>query len=99
MSTRALVANRLADGRVVYRAESGWTSDLQNARLACDEAAASVLLEEGRRAVAERMVVDPYLIDVVAKGGVWQPARLRERIRSRGPTIRADLGYQAGEVA
>ncbi len=85
-NVRVLTANRLADGRVVYLAEQGWTSDLGAARLVLNEADAESAETEGRAAVAGRLVVEPYLIDIEAETGGVQPVRLRERIRASGPT-------------
>jgi hypothetical protein len=86
VKTQVLTANRLADGHVVYLAEDGWTSDLDKARLLSDEGMAESAEQEGREAVAARLVVEPYLIDVEAEAAEVQAVRLRERIRAEGPT-------------
>ena len=99
MSLEIVTSNRLADGRVVYLGERGWSTHIGEAAVAGSEAAAAALLELGQRAVSAREVVDPYLIEVIEEEGGLRPARRRERIRSAGPTVRADLGYQAGEEA
>lgn len=99
MSLEIVTANRLADGRVVFLGERGWSAHIGEATVAGSEAAAVALLELAQRAVAEREVVDPYLIEVVEEEGMLRPARRRERIRSTGPTVRPDLGYLAGEDA
>ena len=99
MSLEIVTANRLADGRVVYLGEQGWSTHIGEAEVAGSAAAAAALLELAQRAVAEREVVDPYLIEVVEEEGILRPARRRERIRGAGPTVRPDLGYQAGEDA
>lgn len=82
-----LSANRLSDGRVIYLAEAGWSIDFAEARIVRGQDEAEAAEAEGARAVADRLVVEPYLIAVeeAAEGG-WQPARLRERIRHLGPT-------------
>lgn len=104
MSLQIVIANRLRDGRVVYRGERGWVDRIADAQIADNEVAAKALLEVAQRAVVANEIVDPYLIEVVEEGGELRPARWRERIRSLGPTVRADLGYQArniraGEIA
>jgi Protein of unknown function (DUF2849) len=83
---RVLTANRLGDGRVVYLGESDWTSRLEAARLIADDAAAEAAEQAGRAAVAGRLVVEPYLIDVRSETERLAPVRLRERIRAEGPT-------------
>lgn len=92
---RVLTANRLSDGAVVYLGANGWSEWIEAARVATDDAAAADLEACGARAVAEREVVDPYLIEVTPASGGFAPARLRERIRAAGPTVRLDLGKQA----
>ncbi|WP_436637424.1 DUF2849 domain-containing protein [Microbaculum sp. FT89] len=83
---RVLTANRLADGRVVYLGDRDWTADLGAARLVQTDADAEIAERAGREAVAARLVVEPYLIDVEAEDRGVQPVRLRERIRASGPT-------------
>ncbi len=98
---RVLTANRLGDGRVVYLSEDGgWVSKLDAARLVRDDAEAETAEAAGAAAVADRFVVEPYLIDVeLVEDGV-QPARLRERIRAQGPTTGHSLDHQpVSEVA
>jgi hypothetical protein len=98
MSLQIVNANRLEDGRVVYLGPSGWVEQIADAEVAGSDAAASALLDVAKRSVAACEIVDPYLIEVVEEDGRLMPARWRERIRSRGPTVRPDLGYQAQEA-
>lgn len=89
-------ANRLTDGLVVYlTADAGWSERLDDGHAATDDAAADRLLAAARRAVEDRIVVDPYLIDVAEIDGVRRPTKFREYIRAKGPTVRRDLGKQA----
>lgn len=81
-----LTANRLADGRVVYHGADGWRPSLDAATLVRDQAEADAADEIGRAAVAERLVVEPYLVEVEFVEDGVRPARLRERIRNDGPT-------------
>jgi hypothetical protein len=85
---KAIIANRLDDGRTVFLDEAGgWTLDLAAARFVTD---GPELEEANARARAEldaQVVVDPYPIDIVEVDGRPVPARVRERIRAEGPTI------------
>jgi|FEC22Drversion2_1045045.scaffolds.fasta_scaffold00093_31 hypothetical protein len=92
---KVLTANRLSDGRVVYLGETGWTVAIEEARLIATPDEVSGAEAEGARAVADRMVVEPYLIDVETETGGILPASLRERIRARGPST----GHSRGAAA
>lgn len=97
MSQRALTANRLNDGRAVYLTQQGgWSEWLNEAALAGDEERAEAILARGRAEAAAARVVEPYLIEVVETDGLVAPLRYREAIRARGPSVRLDLGKQAG---
>ncbi len=85
---QALTANRLTDGRVVFRTNAGgWTLAVREAALATDQAAADAALAAGKADEAAQVIVDPYLIDIDLSGAEPRPARLREAIRAFGPTI------------
>ena len=89
MAAQVLTANRLHDGAVVYlSAEGDWAQDIGRAAVAEEESAAAALAAAGERAVAERRVVTPYLIEVAATSDGLKPCRYRERLRSEGPSIR-----------
>ena len=91
-----LTASDLLDGDVVFYSGKGWSRDLAAAAVAADEPAAATLESVLAATEAEGDPVGPYLITVgVAAGGSLVPGHYRERIRSRGPTIRPDLGPQA----
>lgn len=91
-----LIANDLLDGDVVFRTADGWTRDPRRALIAEDETAAERLEAEARAAFARKEVVDAYLVDVtVGPEGVPVPNHFRERFKTRGPSIRPDLGKQA----
>ena len=47
------------------------------------------------QAVADCQVIGPYLIDIADDDGAVRPLHYREAIRSKGPTVRLDLGKQA----
>ncbi|MBR9825206.1 MAG: DUF2849 domain-containing protein [Alphaproteobacteria bacterium] len=80
---KAITANRLTDGRVIYRTEQGhWTPHLaEAARYPADDAGTALALAEGEFGVA----VGPYLIDLDDAGPAGQKWR-RESIRLAGPT-------------
>ena len=79
-------ANRLSDGRVIYLGNDGWTLDFDAARIIRGEDEALAAEAAGAQAVKDRLVVEPYLIEIETIDDGFQPARLRERIRHLGPT-------------
>ena len=90
---KALTANRLDDGAVVYLADDdSWTSDVAAAVRFADADAAAVL-EAAQSRVTE--IADAYLFEVDDNGALAGRETLRETIRKSGPTVRTDLGYQA----
>lgn len=89
---KAVTGNRLADGRVVYLApDNYWAEHIAVAARFSDDEAPDVLAAAQAR-VTE--VADAYLIDI-EDGVAAGRERLRETIRSAGPTVRRDLGNQA----
>ncbi len=91
-----LTANRLDDGSVVYLTRAGaWSDWLEDGEVADSRERALELLDLGARRVEARQVVDPYLIVVRRDGYQVHPVGQREIIRSKGPSIRQDLGKQA----
>ncbi len=90
-----VTANRLADGLVVFfNGDGQWSEAIAGAEILTDDAAADVALEAALADVRANRVVDPYAVEVVipaagpmmGKAGVPVPTRLRERIRTSGPT-------------
>ena len=91
---KAITANLLSDGAVVYLDESGeWTAELAKAARYEGDAAEAALADAKLRATE---IADVYLIEVSEDGAPAGRATLRETIRTAGPTVREDLGYQAG---
>ena len=91
-----LTASDLLDGDVVFYGDSGWSLSLDSARVATDEGAAAALESALAETETRGDPVAPYLMTVgVGVGGAIVPNHVRERIRSRGPTFRTDLGPQA----
>ena len=96
MTLQAITANRLVDGRVIYlRDDESWSERIQESIVADSEERANALLELAKRAVAARVVVDPYLFAVNVEDGTIRPLGRREEIRAAGPSVRTDLGHQA----
>jgi hypothetical protein len=91
MPQKILTANRLTDGLVVYLGAGGWANSPHLARRAANDDEAKRLLAEGKEAVSRNEVADAWLIDVETDA----PVRRKEAIRSKGPTVRPDLGYQS----
>ena len=95
MTASVMTANRLADGEVVFLAARGWVEEIDRATLATTEEQVKALDALGRQAMAVNEVVDAYLVEVVQEGGRIRPLKLREYLRTLGPSVRTDLGKQA----
>jgi len=89
---KALVANSLLTGEVVFWNKGRWVSRFGDAELFEGEPAESA--EAAAKAQAT-IVVDAYLIDLMDAEGVWVPVSYRERIRALGPTNIPEHGKQA----
>ena len=82
---KALTANRLTDGEVVFWRKGQWVERFADADLfANDDPAAEAA--EGHGKTQPTVVVEAYLIDLVESEGLWAPLSYRERIRALGPT-------------
>lgn len=91
---KAVTGNRLSDGAVVYLTnEDQWTEKFANAARFVTEDGPDVL-EAAQTRSAE--IADVYLIDIDEEGALSGRAVVRETIRTLGPSVRPDLGYQAG---
>ncbi len=93
-----LTANRLRDGDVLYRKGSGWVLALAEGDVFADQASADAALAAAQAETVRNEFVAPYLFEVRVVNGVIKPVKEREIIRAAGPTVRADLGKQAGMV-
>jgi hypothetical protein len=99
MTASVMTANRLADGEVVFLATRGWVEEIDRATLAVSEEQTKALEALGKQAVAVNEVVDAYLVEVVnEEGGRVRPLKLREYLRTLGPSVRTDLGKQARDA-
>lgn len=86
-----VTANRLVDGRVVFRDEDGsWVESLHAAAVA-DPATAAAMVAASAADVAARLIVDPYAVDVVRADGAYTPKTMREKIRAGGPTSGSEV--------
>jgi hypothetical protein len=90
---KALTANRLADGEVVFWNAGAWVERFADAELFDADPAAETAQAIARAQVT--LLVDPYLIDVVEADGGPAPLAYRERLRALGPTNKPDHGKQA----
>ncbi|HXJ01696.1 MAG TPA: DUF2849 domain-containing protein [Micropepsaceae bacterium] len=92
---QVLTANRLKIGEVVYWGGRGWVPRFDEAEI-FSGAEAETALKGAADWVLKGEVVAPYLFDVHIDGGHAVPVKVREVIRAAGPTVRTDLGKQAG---
>ncbi len=90
---RALTANRLADGEVVFWAHGRWVERFGEAELFSDDAPAEAAEAAGK--AQPTLVVEPYLIDIFETDEGPAPAAYRERLRALGPTNTPQHGKQA----
>lgn len=90
---KALTANRLADGEVVFWRHGEWCERFGEAELFEDAATAEAAEAHAKMQITQ--LVDPYLIDVAAVDGGVAPISYRERLRALGPTNKPDHGKQA----
>ena len=90
---RALTANRLVDGEVVFWTGAAWSERFAEARFYEDELEAESAEAHAKSQIT--LLVDPYLIDVAEVEGGVAPISYRERLRALGPTNKPDHGKQA----
>lgn len=96
MSLQVVTANRLGDGLVVFlTADGGWSENINDARVADGKDAAEAFLAQASAPELDVVIVGPYLIDVEQQDGGLVPTKYREVLRTKGPSVREDLGYQA----
>ncbi|HEY0838417.1 MAG TPA: DUF2849 domain-containing protein [Azospirillum sp.] len=95
MVLKAITANRLRDGAVVWLGpQGGWVERVGQAAV-FDDAAVVPALAGAEAAAAANIVVGVYAFEVEVVDGQAVPLRQRERIRALGPTTRPDVGKQA----
>ena len=94
---KVITANRLDSGAVVWLGPGdAWGHRIAGA-VVFEGGEAEAALGRAKAAVLAGVVVDPYAIEVALVAGLPRPIRPREQIRSLGPSVRADLGVQAGQ--
>jgi hypothetical protein len=82
-----VTGNFTADGAVAWRRADGtWSRRIDDAGLLNDEASAKQLAAASL-ATEQRLISDPYGIEVYADGNTIDPLTARQRIRANGPTI------------
>lgn len=91
---KALTANRLSDGDVVFWSAGQWVERFADAQLFADDDATGPDAEATGKAQST-VVIDVYLIDLIESEGLWAPLSYRERIRALGPTNHLHHGKQA----
>ena len=91
---KALTANRLIDGDVVFWKDGAWVERFADAQLWADDDPAGTAAEDTGKG-QPKVVVDAYLIDLVESEGLWAPLSYRERIRALGPSNHLHHGKQA----
>ncbi|CAN5281691.1 DUF2849 domain-containing protein [soil metagenome] len=89
---KAITANRLADGDVVFWNAGQWVERFGEAEVFTDDAAAEAAVA---KAVQPTVVVEPYVIDLIVDDSIHAPVSYRERIRALGPTNHPQHGKQA----
>jgi hypothetical protein len=95
---RALTANRLTDGEVVFWKAGAWVERFADADLFEDDEAGEAA--EASAKTQQTVVIEPYLIDLIESESLWAPLSYRERLRALGPTNHLHHGKQAeGGVA
>jgi len=91
---KAITANRLLDGEVVFWKAGQWVDAFGDAQLFDhDDAAVEAAVATGKG--QPTVVVDVYPIDLTPSEGHWAPVSYRERIRALGPTNEPTHGKQA----
>ena len=82
-------ANRLTDGRIVYRKGPGvWVGDIDSATRATSKEEAAAALDAAKADVTANLVVEVEPVDVTEVGGRLKALSMRDKIRVAGaPTM------------
>ncbi|MDO9474393.1 MAG: DUF2849 domain-containing protein [Caulobacter sp.] len=91
---KAITANRLIDGEVVFWKSGQWIERFAEAQIFADDDVAGPAAVETAKGQST-VIVEPYLIDIVEAPGGWAPVSYRERLRALGPTNEPTHGKQA----
>jgi hypothetical protein len=86
---KAITANRLSDGLVIFLTENrNWSLAVADAELFSDGPELEAALAFGKQQQdVDRYLVDAYAIDIEIVDDKPVPSRIRERIRAEGPTV------------
>lgn len=92
-----VIANDLLDGDVIFLGATAWENTHRRAAIARTQDEADQLLARAQIDFKANRIVDPYLAVVtLLADGTPEPIHYREKMRTKGPTTRTDLGKQAG---
>ena len=96
-----VTANRLIDGTVVYMtAGNSWSEHFVDGAVWNDKDSAEGALKASDDAVAARLVVGPYLIEVATTENGPEPTSAKERIRAAHlPTFAPEVGSWTGRIS
>lgn len=90
--SQMIIANRLADGLVVFWAgESRWVEAIAEGAVLEEGEPAEQALASAKDDETRCLIIDPNLIEVVEDAGQRRPTSVREAIRAFGPSVRTDL--------
>ncbi|HEY0269664.1 MAG TPA: DUF2849 domain-containing protein [Sphingomonas sp.] len=90
---RIATGNDLATGDVIWWDGAGWSRHIEEAVDVGEQGGALIAAEE-----AARRVNAPYIIDAEVSPQGPRPAHIKDRIRARGPTVRADLNVAPADA-
>ena len=88
---KIITANRLSDGRVIYVGEAGAVVESLNVAAVFEPDAAEAALATA--AAQSAVFVNPYLVEVIGRTPSGRD-RLKETIRSAGPTVGNSLNHR-----
>ncbi|MFC3052467.1 DUF2849 domain-containing protein [Kordiimonas pumila] len=89
-----IIANRLDDGRAVFFTRNGgWSPETDEAAYADDDGI-EALLAEATKSADKNIVLSVEAIGAVLNGDKAYPAHIKHAMQAKGPSVRADLGYQ-----
>lgn len=91
-----VIANDLLSGDVIFLGATHWEPSHRQAAVARTQDEADALLARAKVDFNANRIVDPYLAVVtLLADGTPEPIHYREKMRTKGPTTRIDLGKQA----
>lgn len=95
-SPKIILANRLADGRVVFfTKDNGWSAQVSESVVANTFAEELALLRVATISENTNDVIGILAINADLSHGSPRPAHIKFNMQANGPSVRPDLGYQA----